>query len=85
MQDLKILNVFDRLYLRKAKFMYMVSRGETPQNVNELFQQRPQNENEPQLRSTSGLIFVPPRPNKEILNKVLHVQDPSFGIAFQLP
>ena len=76
MQDLKILNVFDRLYLRKAKFMYRVSRGETPQYVNELFQQRPQNENEPQLRSTSGLTFVPPRPNKEIFKQSITYSGP---------
>ena len=76
MQDLKILTVFDRLYLRKAKFMYRVSRGETPQYVNELFQQRPQNENEPQLRSTSGLTFVPSRPNKEIFKQSITYSGP---------
>ena len=50
--------------------------GETPQYDNELFQQRPQNENEPQLRPTFGLTFVPPRPNKEIFKQSIAYSGP---------
>ena len=31
MEDLKILTVFERLFLRKSKFMFKVDRLETPQ------------------------------------------------------
>ena len=50
MQDLKILTVFDRLYLKKSKFMYKVSRGDIPQYINEIietFIEKTLNENEP--------------------------------------
>ena len=46
--------------------MYKVSRGDVPQYINEMFQERTPNEIEPQLRSTSGHTFIPPRPIKEI-------------------
>ena len=49
MEELKILSVYDRLYLRKAKFMYKVSKGEWPPYINELFQERLLNENIPTL------------------------------------
>ena len=39
MEDLKILTVYDRLYLRKAKFMHKVSLGECPSYISELFQE----------------------------------------------
>ena len=50
MQDLKILTVFDRLYLNKSKFMYKVIRGYVPQYINEMFQERTPNENEPYFK-----------------------------------
>ena len=40
MEELKILTVYDRLYLQKAKFMYKVSNGECPPYINELFQEQ---------------------------------------------
>ena len=33
MEDLKILTVYDRLYLRKAKFMHKVSLGRTKKSI----------------------------------------------------
>ena len=35
MEDLKFLTVYDRLYLRKAKFMQKVSLGECPPYISE--------------------------------------------------
>ncbi|MCU7801469.1 MAG: hypothetical protein KZQ70_15395, partial [gamma proteobacterium symbiont of Lucinoma myriamae] len=76
MQELKILTVFDRLYLRKAKFMYKVSRSETPQYVNELFHQRILNNEAPILRSASAHTYIPPRPNKEIFKQSVTYSGP---------
>ena len=45
MDELKILNVYDRLYLRKAKFMQKVSQGKCPTYISELFQERVLNGN----------------------------------------
>ena len=75
MQDLKILTVFDRLYLNKSKFMYKVARGDVPQHNNEIFQES-SIENEPQLRSTSGQTFIPPRPDKEIFKQSIAYSGP---------
>lgn len=72
----KILTVFDRLYLRKAKFMYKVSRSETPQYVNELFHERILNEDAPVLRSASAHTFIAPRPNKEIFKQSITYSGP---------
>ncbi|MCG7879038.1 MAG: reverse transcriptase family protein [Candidatus Thiodiazotropha endolucinida] len=76
MKDLKILTIFDRLYLRKAKFMYKISIGEIPQYVNEMFQKKQINENEPQLRSASGQTFITPKPNKEIFKQSIAYSGP---------
>ena len=45
MEDLKILTVFERLFLRKSKFMFKADRLETPQYINEMFNQRITDEN----------------------------------------
>ena len=76
MQELKILTVFERLYLRKAKLMYKVINSETPQYVNEMFIHRIISDNVPVLRSTSMHTFVPPRPNKEIYKQSVAYSGP---------
>ena len=76
MKDLKILTVYDRLYLRKAKFMHKVSLGECPAYISELFQERVPNENIPTLRSTSGHSFITPRPYKEIFKQSITYSGP---------
>ena len=40
MENLKILTVFERLFLQKSKFMFKVDRLETPQYKNEMFNER---------------------------------------------
>lgn len=60
MQKLKILNVFERLYLRKAKFMYNIANSVTPEYINEMFHQRTAQENLPLLRSSVSQNFIPP-------------------------
>ena len=77
MEDLKILTVYDRLYLRKAKFMHKVSLGECPAYISELFQERLPNENIPTLRSSSsGHSFITPRPYKEIFKQSITYSGP---------
>ena len=76
MEDLKILTVYDRLYLRKAKFMHKVSLGECRAYISELFQEHVPNENIPTLRSLSGHSFITPRPYKEIFKQSITYSGP---------
>ena len=69
MKDLKILTVYDRLYLRKAKFMHKVSLGECPAYISELFHERVPNENIPTLRSSSGHSLLPQGHTKKSFSK----------------
>ena len=65
MEDLKILTVYDRLYLRKAKFMHKVSLGECPAYISELFQERVPNEN----INIRTFIYYPQGRTKKSLSK----------------
>ena len=76
MHDLKILTVFDRVYLRKAKFMYKISKCKTPSYVNEMFTLRQVNENTTITRSCSANNFIIPKPNKEIFKQSLTYSGP---------
>ena len=61
MEELKILSIYDRLYLRKAKLMYKISKNECPPYINELFHEQILHENVPMLRSSSAHSFITPR------------------------
>ena len=76
MEELKILSIYDRLYLRKAKFMYKISNNECPPYINELFHERILHENVPTLRSSSTHSFITPRPYKEIFKQSLTYSGP---------
>ena len=65
MQSLKILSVYDRLFLRKAKFMFKVYHDLTPTYISENYVQRNEMEMSIQLRSSAAGCFVPPRPKRE--------------------
>ena len=43
MNGLKILNIYERIFLRKAKFMYKISKSITPSYINAMFTFRPIN------------------------------------------
>ena len=58
MDELKILNIYERIFLRKAKFMFKVSKSVLPSYVNEMFSFRPFNEMLQSLRSTGALDFL---------------------------
>ena len=76
MEDLKILTVFERLFLRKSKFMFKVDRSETPPYINDMFNHRIFDENMPLLRSAISSNFIPPRPKKEIFKQSLIYSGP---------
>ena len=65
MQSLKILSVYDRLFLRKAKFMFKVYNGLTPSNISEKFILRNEMDMSFNLRSSASGCFIPPLPKKE--------------------
>ena len=65
MSTLKILSVYDRLYLRKAKFMFKVFNKSTPEYISENFTLRNNVNTTINLRSTSTCCFVPPKPRTE--------------------
>lgn len=62
MKTLKIMSVYDRLYLRKAKFMFKVANNMTPTYISENFTSR---NNGIMLRSSTAGCFVPPKPRTE--------------------
>ena len=68
MNDLKILNIYERIFLRKAKFMYKISKSITP-SFNAMFTFRPINETLLSLRSVNTSTFYTPRPQKEIFKQ----------------
>lgn len=65
MKSLKIQSLYDRLFLRKAKFMFKVYHAITPPYINENFKLRNNLNNTINLRSTSSGCFVPPKPRTE--------------------
>ena len=69
MNDLKILNIYERIFLRKAKFMYKISKSITPSYINAMFTFRPINETLLSLRSVNTSNFHTPRPQKEIFKQ----------------
>lgn len=64
MSSLKILSVYDRLYLRKAKFMFKVFNKSTPEYISENFTLRNDVNTTVNLKS-SACSFVPPKPRTE--------------------
>ena len=65
MSSLKILSIYDRLYLRKAKFMFKVYNNIIPKYITENFTLRKNEDTSIMLRSSSAGCFVPPKPRTE--------------------
>ena len=65
LQSLKILSVYDRLFLRKAKFMFKVHHGIAPAYISENFELRNERDMSINLRSAPSGCYVPPLPKKE--------------------
>lgn len=71
MNDLKIMPIFDRVFFRKAKFMFKVNNRLTPSYINDLFQLRIRDSTMPALRSLSDCSYVVPRPHKELFKNTM--------------
>ena len=65
MDTLKILSIYDRLYLRKAKFMFKVYQHITPDYISEQFTLRNNVNTSVNLRSSTASCFIPPKPRTE--------------------
>ena len=76
MESLKILTIYGRLFLWKAKFMYKVSNSLTPVDINNLFNQRSHSETVPVLRSITSNNYIPPKPNKEVFKQSMSYSGP---------
>ncbi|MCU7800728.1 MAG: hypothetical protein KZQ70_11410 [gamma proteobacterium symbiont of Lucinoma myriamae] len=66
MSSLGIMSIFDRIFFRKAKFMYKVYNGLAPSYIADNFEVRQVNESTPALRSSTSGCFIPPKPKKEL-------------------
>jgi len=77
MADINIMTVRERIFLRKAKFMYKVSVNSTPSYIQNLFhQRRSDDETLPLLRSTTSGNFILPKPNTELYRNSLSFTGP---------
>ena len=79
MNDLKIMSVSERIFFRKAKFMYTVSKGFTPEYINIIFSKRQDNRNANDsqiLRSMRADNFILPKPNTELYKGSLAYSEP---------
>ena len=65
MKSLKIMSIYDRLYLRKAKFMFKVYNNVAPTYISENFTLRNNVNTSINLRSSSAGCFIPPKPKTE--------------------
>lgn len=65
MNSLKMLSLYDRLFLRKAKFMFKVYNDITPTYISENFTLRNEVNTSVTLRSSASGCFVLPQPRKE--------------------
>ena len=74
MNELKILNIFERI--RKEKFMYKISKSITPSYINPMFTRRTENETLLSLRPVNTSNFQTPRPQKEIFKQSLIYSGP---------
>ena len=65
MKSLKIMSIYDRLYLRKAKFMFKIYNNVAPTYISEYFTLRNNVNTSINLRSTISGCFIPPKPRTE--------------------
>ena len=65
MKSLNIHSIYDRVFLRKAKFMFKVFHEKAPVYINENFKLRSNVNNSIVLRSATAKCYVPPKPSTE--------------------
>ena len=66
-RSLKILSVYDRLFLEKAKFMFKVYHGLTPQYISENFMLRNEMDMSINLRSSASGMFCSTSPKERMV------------------
>ena len=71
MNSLKILSIYDRLFLRKAKFMFKVYNEITPTYISENFTLRNNVNDSVVLKSITSGCFVPPKPRTEYFKQIM--------------
>ena len=76
MEELKILNIYELIFLKKAKFMFKISQSLTPEYINEMSHTRPLNNTLQSLRSSTTINYVLPRPHKELFKQSLIYSGP---------
>ena len=76
MEELKILNIYERIFLKKAKFMFKISQSLTPEYIIEMFQLRSLNNTLQSLRSSTTINYAPSRPHKELFKQSLIYSGP---------
>ena len=72
MKSLKIQSVYDRLFLRKAKFMFKVFHESVPIYITEKFNLRSNANTSLVLRSATSQCFIPPKPRTEGFKQSMH-------------
>ena len=65
MKSLNIHSIYDRVFLRKAKFMFKVFHEKAPVYIKENFKLRSNVNNSIVLRSATAKCYVPPKPSTE--------------------
>ena len=88
MSSLKIMSIYDQLYLRKAKFMFKVFNNLTPSYISENFTRRNNLNTSLNLRSSSAGCFIPPKPRTECFKHSLRryaANDKIFKLFFLHP
>ena len=83
--ELKILNIYERIFLKKAKFKFTSSKSVLPSYVNQMFTFRPFNETLQSLRSTGALDFYTPRPQTKLnLFKSSHLEQGLRTVSYSI-
>lgn len=80
LNDLKIMTISERVFFRKAKFMFKVSKGITPEYINDMFSKRSQINSDGNesytLRSITAENYILPKPNTEFYKNSLGFAGP---------
>lgn len=80
MNDLKIMTLSERIFIRKAKFMFKVSNSITPDYINTIFTKRQNADHDGNeshiLRSVTADNFVLPKVNTEIYKNSIAFSGP---------
>ena len=83
MENLKIMTIYERIFFRKAKFMYKVSNSLTPSYISDMFNRRTASPNGLVLRSSTTSNYIPNQTKqrnfqtKYVLFRSPHMEQPS--------